>query len=220
MNSFKIAKAALLALILGSPALLAGNGPGSVRVNRGRDDADAYVFVQGNHWTSTNISFAEMRQLRRLGSGDFLWFRRAARTYVIQDKTLLLQAKSCFAPLRALDPERAEIHRRERALDRKEQDFDREDEDLDQIRDSLDGDDEDGEEEPRLVSDSELRDLERRSRELDSRKPALREEQREIEALERAFDRKEDELEKKAETELWKLIDQALAKGIAVPFAK
>lgn len=183
-------------------------------------DRDAYVFAQGNQWTSSNISLTEMRHLRRLGSGEFLWFRRGARAYTIQDKALLLQAKSLFAPLRALDPEREEISRRERALDRQEEELDREEEAIDQIRDSLSDDDEDEGAEPRLVSDEELRDLERRSRELDERKRPLREEQREIEKLERAFDRKEEVLEEKAETALWKLIDQALAKGIAVPFAR
>jgi DNA repair exonuclease SbcCD ATPase subunit len=215
MNTFKVARTALLALVLGSPVLLAGHEPGTARKNR---DRDSYVFMHGNQWMSTNIDLSEMRELRRVGSGDLLWFRRGGKEYVIQDKVLLQEAKGLFAPLRALDPEREEIHRRERALDRQEEELDREEEEIDRIQDRLsDDDDEDGEDPPRLVSDEELRDLERRSRELEDRKRPLREEQRKIEELERAFDRKEDALEKKAEAELWKLIDHALATGVARP---
>ena len=38
--------------------------------------------------------------------------------------------------------------------------------------------------------------------------------------LERAFDLKEDELEKKAETALWKLLDQAVTSGRATPYPR
>ena len=217
MNTFKVTRTALLALVLGSPVLLAGHEPGTARKNR---DRDSYVFMHGNQWMSTNIDLAEMRQLRRVGSGDLLWFRRGGKDYVIQDKALLQEAKGLFAPLRALDPEREEIHRRERALDHQEEELDREEEEIDRIRDSLSDDDEEGEDPPRLVSDEELRDLERRSRELDERKRPLREEQREIEKLERAFDLKEEELEEKAEEQLWKLLDRAVASRMAQPWKK
>ena len=215
MNTFKVARTALLALVLGFPVLLAGHEPGTARKNR---DRDSYVFMHGNQWMSTNIDLSEMRQLRRVGSGDLLWFRRGGKEYVIQDKVLLQEAKGLFAPLRALDPEREEIHQRERALDRQEEELDREEEAIDEIRDRLSDVDDDEGETPRLVSDEELRDLERRSRELEDRKRPLREEQRKIEELERAFDRKEDELEKKAETALWKLIDRAISSGMAQPW--
>lgn len=207
----------LTALFFASLPVAAGQSTGTVRV-RTDDKADAYALVFGNQWMSMNASIDDIHRIKRLSSGDFLWFRRAARTYRIDDKTVLQEAKGLFAPLRALDPERQEIHRRERALDRQEQELDREEEEIDRIRDSRSDDDEDDEEAPTRVSDEELRDLERRSRELKDRMRPLREEQREIEALERAFDRKEEALEEKAETALWKLIDRAISSGMAQPW--
>lgn len=212
MNRF-----ALLGVILWSvsPGLgHAGDGSKAVRVITNAK-ADAYGLVQGNHWMSKNMSLDDLHRLRRRFSGDFLWFRRDARRYLIHDKTFLLQAKGLFAPLRSLDPERAEVERRERALERKEEDFEREEAALDQIRDSFD--DEDDEEQRRFVSESERRDLEHRQRELEVRRPALEEEEREVEALERSLEMKEVALERKAEEQLWKLIDQALASGITQP---
>lgn len=206
----------LAVLFLASIPMAAVDGPQTIRITT-RADRDAYLLMEGNQSTSMNISLDDLQRLRRTLSGDVLWLRRGGSTYVIQDKAFLLQVKGLFAPLRALDPEREELHRRERALDRKEEAFDREEEELDRIRDSHDDEEDEEGAGPRGLSDAERRDLERRSRELESLRRPLREEQREIEALERAFDRKEEELEKKAEGELWKLIDRALASGLAVP---
>ena len=192
----------LAALFLASIPLAAGNSPGSVRVFPDRK-ADAYSLALGDHWISTNISIDDINRMRRAASGDFLWFRRDSRSYRIEDKTVLQQAKNFFAPLRALDPEKAVLHRRERALERKEDAIDRGEEELDRLKD--DGSDEDDEE------------IERRQRELESRRRQIEEEQREVEAFERAFEAKEEALEKKAEEQLWKLIDQALASGLAQP---
>jgi hypothetical protein len=205
-----VACAVVAAAILGSESLVARSGPHTVRVKT-NPNADAYVLAHGNDSVSMNASLDDLLRLRKRHSGEFLWFRRGGRSYLLRDEALLAQAKSLFAPLRSLDPERAVLRRRERALDRREDVLEREEQELDEI--SARWEDEDREEQ----SESDRRDLERRKRELKSRMRELEKEQRAVEAIERPLEAKEEEIEKKAEAELWKLIDHALATGIARP---
>lgn len=168
---------ALLALILASGSSEAGGASETIQMSS-TSESRAYALVRGNHSISTNMSLDEMLRLRRLYSGHFLWFRRGGRDYVIRDEALLLRAKALFDPLRSLDPERADLRRRERALDRKERILDDEEEELDRLADRFD--DEDGEEEKSGMSESERRDLERRQRDLEERMRPVEEERREV----------------------------------------
>jgi hypothetical protein len=209
-----VACAVVAAAILGSESLGARSGPHTVRVKT-NPNADAYVLAHGNDSVSMNASLDELLRLRKRHSGEFLWFRRGGRSSLLRDEALLAQAKSLFAPLRSLDPEKAVQRRRERALDRKEDVLEREEQELDEISERRE--DEDREEQNEAMSESDRRDLERRKRELKSRMRELEKEQRAVEAIERTLEAKEEEIEKKAEAELWKLIDHALATGIARP---
>jgi hypothetical protein len=61
------------------------------------------------------------------------------------------------------------------------------------------------------------RDLERRRRALEERMRALEKDQEHFEALENALEEKQEALENYAEGELWRLIDSAIARGLAKP---
>ena len=102
-----------------------------------RSDADAYILRLGDNTTSTNVSSEDYAGLRAKRSGDFLWFRRAGKTYVIEDQATLEEARALFAPMRALEPEQEDLRRKEEALSEKERELDRQDEDLDRQMDQM-----------------------------------------------------------------------------------
>ncbi|MGH9315534.1 MAG: hypothetical protein ACRD1P_00260 [Thermoanaerobaculia bacterium] len=172
---------------------------------------DAYVLSRGGHWSSTNESLEALRGVQRRFSGEFLWVRRAGKEYLIRDRRIIDEAQSLFAPLRRLDPERAALEPRQSRLESEQAALDREQEKLERELDRLTDDPEARDEE------SARRRLERRQRELESKMHALEQEERELGAVERSIDEREDALEKKAEGELWGLIDRALARGLGRP---
>jgi DNA repair exonuclease SbcCD ATPase subunit len=171
---------------------------------------NAYVLARRDHWTSSTTSIEELERLHRRLSGDFLWFRRDGRAYLVRDRATLAEAFGLFDPMEELQPEMAELGRRQKEIDRKQAVLDREEEELDRIADRLD-DDEEGRRE------SERRDLERRQRDLESRARRLEEAERKLEAVERSIDEREEALEKKAEEQLFELMDRTLREGIAAP---
>jgi hypothetical protein len=178
----------------------------------GSGSQDAYVLTQGKSWMSTNCSLEDLIGIRSKLSGDFLWFRRGGKAYLVQDPALLEEAYALFKPLRALDPERQALERRNRRLERKREPLEREEEELDSLSDRLDDDEEQG----RSV-ETARRDLEIRQRDLETRMRPLDGEEREVEALESSLELKEEALEKKAEGQLWRLIDRTVRSGAVRP---
>ncbi len=213
---------AALALLAGlAPARAAAAGSGAGHASH-RADADGYVLTIGNRMTSTNLSLDEYEALRERHFGDFLWFRRAGKTYLIEDRGTLEECRSFFAPLRALEPEREDLQRREEALDEREAELDREEEDLDVAMDRLDdiGDDE-GEDQDATraapASDAELRALRSRQENRRDQQRDLEARSRELEQAEKSLDGREEAIEAKAEAKVWNLIDAAVRSGIAKP---
>ena len=104
------------------------------------------MLAMGQHTMSTNLDFDAFGRLREKRTGDFLWFRRAGKTYLVEDPATLRQAQEFFAPLRALEPEQEALGRRQEELSEKEQELDREQDELEGRMDRLtdeDGDTED-----------------------------------------------------------------------------
>jgi len=195
--------------------------------------ADAYALSMGENSMSTNLSLDEYVRLREKRSGDFLWFRRAGRAYLIEDPATLAQARELFAPLRALEPEQEDLRRRQDELDEAERELDRQQEDLEQRMDRIaemdgetDGDAEEAEvvvgEEVGPPTDEERAELDHELEMLRSQDDALRPRMREIESrnrelesIDRSLDAREEKLEREAEGKLWILIDQAVKSGSA-----
>ncbi len=101
---------ALAAVILAGLAASSAAAPppeGSRHTIRttGKEGSDAYVLTLGKDSLSTNLDFDSYARLRARRTGDFLWFRRAGATYVIDDPAMLRQAQALFGSLRALEPE-------------------------------------------------------------------------------------------------------------------
>jgi len=182
--------------------------------------ADSYVLSLGDNMTSTNLSVDEYVRLRERRTGDFLWFRRSGKSWLIEDRPTLEEARSLFASLRALEPEQADLERRQKALEEKERDLDREEEDLDRKMDQMSEDDEDDDDEVAAAtpaSDAELRGLQRRQDDLQARQRDLEARDRDLEKIESALEAREDAIEREAEAKLWNLIDAAVRNGLAKP---
>lgn len=173
---------------------------------------DSYVLARGKHWSSANTTIPEIQRLQRRYSGEFLWFRRGGKTFLIRDPATLTEAFALFGPMEIEGPERRDLERRQQEIERKENALDRKEEELDRLADQFD---EEGEGETR--AESERRDLERRQRELEARRRGVEEEARKLEPLERSLEERQEALERKAEQQLWELIDRAVRRGAARP---
>jgi hypothetical protein len=222
-RGFRSALSAAVLLFAGlaaTPAAAAPGGSGPKHSSR-HSNEDSYILSLGNSSTSTNISIDEYARLRGERAGDFLWFRRAGKAYLIEDPATLKEARALFAPLRALEPEQEDLRRREEALDEKEQGLDRQEEDIDRRMDPGNGedewDDDDAGAQIAPASDADQKELERQRSEIRSRQREIEAASREIERVERSLDAREDAIEREAEAKLWTLIDAAAKRGLAKP---
>jgi hypothetical protein len=212
MDSTKLAVpfGAILFAGFAAAAMASGAGSSKAATLHSWRDQDAYVLSMGRRFTCTNTSLEEMQSLRRRFSGDFLWVRRAKTTYLFRDPDTLRQARAAFDPLRALDPDRETIHRLRAPIESRQAALDREQENLDREADRFADDEEEQDQRP-----ADRDGFDRRRRALEERLRALEREERHVDALEEELDQKEEALENRAESELWRLIDAAIARGLA-----
>jgi hypothetical protein len=217
-------------------ALPSGEG----RHRNDRPDQDSYVLAMGSHTMSTNLDFDAFARMREKRTGDFLWFRRSGKTYLVEDPATLREAQGFFASLRELEPEQEALGRRQEELSDLEQQLDREQDEIENRMERLTGEDEveaesDGDddaefmvteqtapptEEERAAIDHELDELRGRQDALRPRQRELEAKDRELDAVERSLDARESKLEREAEAKLWKLIDASIASGVAKPSAR
>jgi len=83
----------------------------------------AFVIFSGNRTMTQCASAADMARvsaLRRSIPGNFLWFRRDGRSYVIRDAATVNAAIAAFAPERALARQQAELGKQQAALGAKQ----------------------------------------------------------------------------------------------------
>lgn len=177
-------------------------------VNYSNPSHDAYVLAIGGTTMTTNASTSTIVAVRRAWAGDFLWFRRHRRAFIVRDPTVIEKVRDLFAPLDALRPDQKALGRREKDVDREEEALDRE---RDRIQDSSDADDEEAAVPARAPAD------EARVKELDARIAELRSRQRALEAEERELDSRADEIERRVEADLWRRIDRWMTDGTAKP---
>jgi hypothetical protein len=235
LPGLRVSLAVLAAALCAASASTARGDEGS-RHRTDRPDQDSYVLAMGQHTICTNVDFDAFGRMREKRTGDFLWFRRAGKSYLVEDPATLRQAQELFAPIRALEPEQEALGRRQDELSQKEEELDREQDELEGRMDRLtdeDGETEDDGDSEFVVSqettpptEEQRAEIERELDELRGQQEALRPRQRELEAknreldaVERSLDAREEKLEREAEGKLWKLIDSAIQSGIAKPAA-
>jgi hypothetical protein len=165
-------------------------------------DRDSYSIVAHGRWMNSNQSVPQMEAMLDEFQGDFVWFRRHGKTYVVRDRARLEEARLIFE---GPDPERESLEREQKALARREKALDRE-------QDRLEEDSDAGEDGPELDEAGE-----RRLDDTKARRGELENEIRALDAKERDLDRKSEALEKAAEAKFWVMADRWIADGSAPP---
>jgi len=72
-----------------------------------------------------------LRALRRESKGDFIWFRRDGKAYIIRDAATVQKAKAFWAPQEALGRQQEELGRQQEALGAKQEELGRQ---MEQVR--------------------------------------------------------------------------------------
>jgi|HubBroStandDraft_6_1064221.scaffolds.fasta_scaffold09819_2 bla regulator protein BlaR1 len=113
------------------PSLLQSPHSGStVIVRNGDGRSQPFVISSGNFYVSvsgdsesygTNHPSEFVEFLQEKIPGDFIWFRRDGKSYVIRDQAAIKRAKDFFAGVDALDKKQEELGRQQEALGRQQE---------------------------------------------------------------------------------------------------
>jgi beta-lactamase regulating signal transducer with metallopeptidase domain len=200
-----------------------------------------YIYV-GRH----NFSFSssgggddEIRWLRSKISGDFIWFERDGRYYVIRDEATIKRALDLFAPMQALEEKQAELGKQQEALGEQQEALGQKMEevkvavpdmtaDLDRVREKLKQLGAGGTQEELGDLQSEIGELQSRIGELQSQagrrqgevgrqQGDLGRKQGDLGRKQGEIGRQQGELSKKAAREMRSVLDDAMAHGLAKP---
>jgi bla regulator protein blaR1 len=169
---------------------------------------DAHVLMLDGSSYATNVDVDELVRILKGRTGDFLWFLRGGRAYLVTDPAVLAAGREILGPVRALSREQEELSARLRPFEEREDELDREEERLDERSERLEGRDD------RAAKEQRER-LDALGRELDERQEAVKADMRGFEAEERRLDDREREVEAVADAELARLIEDALRRGVA-----
>jgi hypothetical protein len=170
------------------------------------DRAHAVCLGQSSYVTGMDIE--DFVAIRKARTGDFLWFRRGGKSYVVTDAAVLEAARIALGPVNQIGREMQAVNDRLEPYEKREEEIDREEDAIEEAQDALDDRDDGG-------AEAERRRLEVRGDEVKSRRRVLEAEMREIEAEERRLDEREREIERVADAAIERLADEALQGGLA-----
>jgi len=170
----------------------------------------AHALCLGHSTYVTGMNIEDFVAIRKARTGDFLWFRRAGKSYVVTDAGVLDAARIALRPVDELGREMKAVSDRLAPYEKREAEIDREDDRIDGAQEALDdrGD---------AAAEAERQRLDARERDVKSRRRTLESEMREIEAEERRLEERERELERVADAAIEQLADDALQRGLARP---
>jgi hypothetical protein len=171
---------------------------------------DGYVFALGGTSHASNIDLDEFLRIRKGRSGDFLWFRQRGRAYLVTDASILAAGRDILRPLWDLSREQEAVSVRLKPFEVREDALEREEDRLEQRAERLEGRDD-------PAANEERDRLEPLERALDEKQRALAADVAEIEAEERTLDDRERELERVADAQIARLIEDALRRGLTRP---
>ncbi len=92
---------------------------------------NTYISVSGDsesYGTDHPSEFVEFLQEKL--SGDFIWFRRDGKSYVIRDPATIKRAKDFFAAVQELDKKQEELGKQQEALGEKQEALGKEQEEV------------------------------------------------------------------------------------------
>ena len=168
----------------------------------------AHALCLGQTTYVTGMNIEDFVAIRKARTGDFLWFRRDGKSYVVTDAGVLEAARIAIRPVDELGREMKAVSDRLEPYEKREAAIDREDDRLEDAQDALDD-----REDP--AAEAERQRLDARQRELDARRRTLESEMREVEAEERRLEDREREIERVADAAIERLAADALQRGLA-----
>ena len=90
-------------------------------------NGDSYALIKGN---GEQVQFSgdwhngrreDLDKARRQAHGDFLWFTRNGKSYLVEDQAILSQINAMYAPIEALGKQQEELGRQQEALGRQQE---------------------------------------------------------------------------------------------------
>jgi beta-lactamase regulating signal transducer with metallopeptidase domain len=200
-----------------------------------------YIYV-GRHnfsFSSSGDGDDEIRWLRSKISGDFIWFERDGKYYVIRDEATIKRALDLFAPMQALEEKQEELGKQQEALGEQQEALGQKMEEvkvavpdmtaeLDRVREKIKQLGAGGTQEELGDLQSEIGELQSRIGELQSQagrrqgevgrqQGELGRKQGELGRKQGEIGRQQGELSKKAAREMRSVLDDAMAHGLAKP---
>ena len=198
-----------------------------------------YISVGRHNFSFNSSGDDEIHWLRSKLSGDFIWFERDGKYYVIRDEATVKRAMDLFAPMQALDEKQEELSKQQEALGEQQEALGQKMEEvkvtvpdmtaeLDRVREKLKQLGAGGTQEELGELQSEIGELQSRIGELQSQagrrqsqigrqQGELGRKQGEIGRKQGEIGRQQGELSKKATGEMKSIIDDAIAHGLAKP---
>lgn len=158
-----------------------------------------YVYKRGGKQSivQSRGSLESALRIAKRWDGDFIWYSRGGRDYLIRDAATLAEVREAFRELDALEPQHERIARQLQPLEEREQEIE---EKLDAISDA--------DEEEEIVDEATVRELERKMR-------IVEEQMRKVEQEQEQLERKMEALEKVAEQRLHQIVERAIQRGVA-----
>jgi len=201
---------------------------------------NTYISVSGNsesYGTDHPSEFVEF--LQEKNPGDFVWFRRDGKSYVIRDAATIKRAKDFFAQVQELDKKQEELGKQQEALGEKQEALGKQQEeihvqipdmseDLHKLEAELKALGSSGSQEDLGRIQGAIGELQSKLGELQSKageeqgklgekQGALGEEQGKLGELQGELGRQQGQIFKEASRQMKALIDDAMARGLAKP---
>jgi hypothetical protein len=189
-------------------ACMVGLAAVAVDARAGGNGRDAHILVLDGSSYSTNVDIDKLVRIRKGRTGDFLWFLRGGRAYIVTDPAVIAAGRDILGPVRALSREQDAVNERLRPFEEWEDELDREEDRLEERAERLEGRDD-------RAANEERDRLEALERELETKQRAVREDVRDIEEEERLLEDREQEVEAVVDAEIARLIEDSVRKGWA-----
>jgi beta-lactamase regulating signal transducer with metallopeptidase domain len=101
--------------------------PPSNFYSNGGDDSQPFVMVSGNSESPTMSGTLEdgerVEELKKKIQGDFIWFRRDEKSYLIRDQATFDRAKAFWAPQEELGKKQEELGKQQEALGKQQEEL-------------------------------------------------------------------------------------------------
>jgi beta-lactamase regulating signal transducer with metallopeptidase domain len=207
------------------------------------DDGQRYVIVSGNSDSVTmsgdNEDARHARALRKKIPGDFIWFERDEKSYVIRDQATVDRVRKLFAPQEALGKQQEELGKQQEALGEQQEELGKKMEavrvkvpdmtaDIEKLKAEIKALQDGGTQEQLGNLQSEIGELQSKIGELQSHAGdqqgklgdemgKLGDQQGKLGEQQGRLGRKQGELAREAAIEMRHIFDEAIAKGSAQP---